>query len=149
IMLHYEAGASVLTYVSLGTSLDMDTEEDLLLLKTGSLEPMSLLFYRRSYPSSEQREWYVVHTYRGYENKVKKTLERRMVTLDIRNRIFRIEVPTVEEIAISGGQRHPVQRRMFPGYVLVEMMEDRELLRMVRDTPGVTAIEKFDRRRRG
>src|ERR687893_740539 len=68
------------------------------------------------------RRWYVIHTYSGYENKVKKNLEHRIITLDMSDRIFRVEVPTVEEIEIKGGQRHPVQRKIFPGYVLVEMI---------------------------
>src|SRR5258708_24617799 len=58
-------------------------------------------------PSTDGRHWYVIHTYSGYENKVKKNLEHRIVTLDMGDRIFRVEVPTVEEIEIRSGQRHP------------------------------------------
>src|SRR5207249_3338657 len=72
--------------------------------------------------AGDARHWYVIHTYSGYENKVKKNLEHRIVTLDMGDRIFRVEVPTVEEIEIRSGQRHPVQRKIFPGYVLVEMI---------------------------
>ncbi len=86
------------------------------------------------------RHWYIIHTYSGYENKVKKNLEHRILTLDMSERIFRVEVPTVEEIEIKGGQRHPVQRKIFPGYVLVEMVMDEESWYVVRNTPGVTGF---------
>jgi transcription termination/antitermination protein NusG len=90
--------------------------------------------------STDGRHWYVIHTYSGYENKVKKNLEHRIVTLDMGDRIFRVEVPTVEEIEIRSGQRHPVQRKIFPGYVLVEMVMDDESWYVVRNTPGVTGF---------
>jgi len=91
-------------------------------------------------PETDDRHWYVIHTYSGYENKVKKNLEHRIVTLDMGDRIFRVEVPTVEEIEIRSGQRHPVQRKIFPGYVLVEMVMDDESWYVVRNTPGVTGF---------
>lgn len=90
--------------------------------------------------SVDGRNWFVIHTYSGYENKVKKNLEHRIVTLDMGDRIFRVEVPTVEEIEIRSGQRHPVQRKIFPGYVLVEMIMDDESWYVVRNTPGVTGF---------
>src|SRR4028119_206249 len=62
----------------------------------------------------DDRRWYVIHTYSGYENKVKKNLEHRILSHDISDRIFRVEVPTVEEIEIRSGQRQPVQRKMVP-----------------------------------
>src|SRR6188474_1126935 len=74
-----------------------------------------------SFDGSDGRLWYIIHTYSGYENKVKKNLEHRILTLDMSDHIFRVEVPTVEEIEIKGGQRHTVPRKIFPGYVLVEM----------------------------
>ncbi len=86
------------------------------------------------------RHWYIIHTYSGYENKVKKNLEHRILTLDMSEHIFRVEVPTVEEIEIRGGQRHPVQRKIFPGYVLVEMVMDERSWHVVRNTPGVTGF---------
>jgi transcription termination/antitermination protein NusG len=90
--------------------------------------------------TTDGRLWYVIHTYSGYENKVKKNLEHRIATLDMVERIFRVEVPTVEEIEIRSGQRHPVQRKIFPGYVLVEMIMDDESWYVVRNTPGVTGF---------
>src|SRR3954454_23598440 len=83
--------------------------------------------------AGDGRSWYVIHTYSGYENKVKKNLEHRIITLDMAERIFRVEVPTVEEIEIRSGQRHPVQRKIFPGYVLVEMIMDDESWYVVRN----------------
>ncbi len=64
-------------------------------------------------------KWYVLHTYSGYENKVKKTIESRIEALDLRDRVYEVVVPTQEEIEIRSGQRHTVQRKVFPGYVLV------------------------------
>ncbi len=91
-------------------------------------------------PTDDRRQWYVIHTYSGYENKVKKNLEHRIISLDMSDRIFRVEVPTIEEIEIKSGQRHPVQRKIFPGYVLVEMIMDEESWYVVRNTPGVTGF---------
>jgi transcriptional antiterminator NusG len=93
-----------------------------------------------SFDGSDGRLWYIIHTYSGYENKVKKNLEHRILTLDMSDHIFRVEVPTVEEIEIKGGQRHPVQRKIFPGYVLVEMVMDEKSWHVVRNTPGVTGF---------
>src|SRR5438874_3777069 len=89
---------------------------------------------------ADDRRWYVIHTYSGYENKVKKNLEHRILSHDISDRIYRVEVPTIEEIEIKGGQRKPVQRKIFAGYVLVEMEMDEESWYVVRNTPGVTGF---------
>ena len=96
-------------------------------------------------PSTGQQEnlgkrWYVVHTYSGFENKVKKALERRIDSLDMRNKIFRVIVPTQEETEIKNGARHTVQRKVFPGYVLVEMEMTDESWYVVRNTQGVTSF---------
>jgi len=84
--------------------------------------------------------WYVIHTYSGYENKVKKNLEQRVSTLDMADKIFEIVVPTEEEIEIRNGQRHTVQRKVFPGYVLVKMVMSDDSWYVVRNTPGVTSF---------
>jgi len=84
--------------------------------------------------------WYVIHTYSGYENKVKKNLEQRVSTLDMADKIFEIVVPTEEEIEIRNGQRHTVQRKVFPGYLLVKMVYDNDSWYVVRNTPGVTGF---------
>ena len=89
---------------------------------------------------ADQPQWYVIHTYSGYENKVKKNLEQRVSTLDMTDKIFEIVVPTEEEIEIRNGQRHTVQRKVFPGYVLVKMVMSDDSWYVVRNTPGVTSF---------
>ena len=89
-------------------------------------------------------EWFVLHTYSGYENKVKKTIEGRVEALDLSDRVFEIVVPTQEEIEIKQGQRHNVQRKVFPGYVLVRMTMDEESWYQLRNTPGVTGFVSFN-----
>jgi len=88
----------------------------------------------------EGREWYVVHSYSGYENKVKKNLEQRIETMGMQSKIFRVVVPTEEEVEIRDGQRRSSRRRVFPGYILVEMVMDDESWYVVRNTPGVTGF---------
>ena len=85
-------------------------------------------------------EWYVVHSYSGYENKVKKNLEQRIETMGMQNKIFRVVVPTEEEVEIRDGQRRTSRRRVFPGYILVHMVMDDESWYVVRNTPGVTGF---------
>ena len=74
----------------------------------------------------EGRAWYVIHTYSGYENKVKTNLEHRIQTMDAKDLIFEVVVPTEDEIEIRDGQRRTVARKIFPGYVLTHMIELRE-----------------------
>lgn len=89
---------------------------------------------------SNERAWFAIHTYSGYENKVKSHLEARIASMDMRNKIFRIIVPMEEEVEIKQGQRRTVQRKVFPGYVLVEMIMSDEAWYVVRNTPGVTSF---------
>jgi transcription termination/antitermination protein NusG len=88
----------------------------------------------------EQPVWYAIHTYSGYENKVRSHLEARIASMDMRNKIFRVIVPMEEEVEIKQGQRRTVQRKVFPGYVLVEMIMSDEAWYVVRNTPGVTSF---------
>ncbi len=88
----------------------------------------------------EEGQWFVLHTYSGYENKVKKTIESRIEAYDLDDRVFEIVVPTQEEIEIKNGQRHNVQKKVFPGYVLVRMNIDEETWYQLRNTPGVTGF---------
>ncbi|HEY6959028.1 MAG TPA: transcription termination/antitermination protein NusG [Candidatus Limnocylindria bacterium] len=81
-----------------------------------------------------------MHTYSGYENKVKANLEHRIQSMDMGDKIFQVLVPTQEEIEIKNGKRHPVERKIYPGYVLVEMMMDDASWYVVRNTPGVTSF---------
>jgi transcriptional antiterminator NusG len=84
--------------------------------------------------------WYVLHTYSGYENKVKTNLEHRIASMDMGEKIFRVVVPTEEEVEIKNGQRRTVQKKIFPGYVLVEMVLENDSWYVVRNTPGVTSF---------
>ncbi|GGM03601.1 transcription termination/antitermination protein NusG [Nakamurella endophytica] len=85
-------------------------------------------------------EWYVVHSYAGYENKVKTNLETRIKSLDMEDYIFQIEVPTEEVTEIKNGQRKQVQRKVYPGYILVRMDLTDASWSAVRNTPGVTGF---------
>jgi transcriptional antiterminator NusG len=91
-------------------------------------------------PRDERRKWYVIHTYSGYENKVKTNLEHRIDSMGVRDKIYQVIIPTEEEIEIKDGQRRTVQRKVFPGYVLVEMMMGDDSWYVVRNTPGVTGF---------
>jgi transcriptional antiterminator NusG len=84
--------------------------------------------------------WYVVHCYSGYENKVKKNLEHRTESMGMQSRILEVIVPTEEQIELRDGQRRVVERRIYPGYVLVKMILDEESWYVVRNTPGVTGF---------
>ncbi|HEX4836760.1 MAG TPA: transcription termination/antitermination protein NusG [bacterium] len=84
--------------------------------------------------------WYVIHTYSGYENKVRTNLERRVTSMAMQGKIFRVLVPTEDEIEIKDGKRRIAKKKVFPGYVLVEMLMDDDSWYVVRNTPGVTGF---------
>ena len=86
------------------------------------------------------RAWYVVHCYSGYENKVRHNLEQRIETMGMKDKIYDIVVPTEEEIEVKEGKRRTVERRVFPGYILVNMIMTEESWYVVRNTPGVTGF---------
>jgi len=86
------------------------------------------------------RRWYVVHCYSGYENKVRHNLEQRIETMGMKDRIFDVVVPTEEEIEVKDGKRRTIERRVFPGYILVQMILSEESWYVVRNTPGVTGF---------
>jgi transcription termination/antitermination protein NusG len=86
------------------------------------------------------RAWYVVHCYSGYENKVRYNLEQRIETMNMKGKIFDVVVPTEEEIEVKEGKRRTVERRVFPGYILVNMVLTEESWYVVRNTPGVTGF---------
>jgi transcription termination/antitermination protein NusG len=94
-------------------------------------------------------DWYVVHSYAGYENKVKANLENRISSLDMEEFIYQVEVPTREEVEVKSGKRMQVQNKVFPGYILVRMELTPESYSCVRNTPGVTgfvgATDRADR----
>ncbi len=86
------------------------------------------------------RQWFVIHCYSGYENKVRHAIEQRIETMGMRDKIFDVIIPTEEEIEIRDGKHRPVERRVFPGYLLVEMVMDEDSWYVVRNTPGVTGF---------
>ena len=90
--------------------------------------------------ADDGRHWYVIHTYSGYENKVKQNLMHRIETMEMQDQIFRVIVPTEEEIEIKNGQRRTVHKKVFPGYVLVQMRMNDNSWYVVRNTPGVTSF---------
>lgn len=90
--------------------------------------------------SGDERAWYVVHCYSGYENKVRHNLEQRIETMGMKDKIFDVVVPTEEEIEVKEGKRRTVERRVFPGYILVNMILSEESWYVVRNTPGVTGF---------
>jgi transcriptional antiterminator NusG len=85
-------------------------------------------------------EWYVVHTYAGYENKVKANLESRIHTMQMEDKIFDVVIPMEDVMEIKGGKKQIVQRKVFPGYLLVRMIYDNDSWYVVRNTPGVTGF---------
>lgn len=91
----------------------------------------------RAHPDAK---WYVIHTYSGYENKVKTNLEHRIDSMGAQEQIFQVVIPTEDEIEIRDGQRRTVQKKVFPGYVLVQMLLTDHSWHVVRNTPGVTGF---------
>lgn len=90
--------------------------------------------------SGPKSEWFVIHSYSGMENKVKKNIEHRAESMGMTDRILQVVVPTETEIEIKDGVRREVERRVFPGYILIEMMMDEDSWYVVRNTPGVTSF---------
>lgn len=86
------------------------------------------------------KNWYVIHTYSGYENKVKTNLEKRVESMNMEDKIFRVLVPMEDEIEVKNGKKKISKRKVFPGYVLVEMDMTDDSWYVVRNTPGVTGF---------
>ena len=99
---------------------------------------------------SQDFRWYIIHTYSGQEERVKKNLDLRIESLDMQDRIFQVVVPTEEEVIFKDGKRKSEQRKLFPGYILVQMNMDDESWYVVRNTPGVTGFisteDDYDKR---
>jgi len=112
------------------------------------LIPPSPAIRNKGVPAPEEVEetapegpaWYVIHCYSGYENKVRHNLEQRIETMGMKNKVFDVVVPTQEEIEVRDGKRRNVERHIFPGYVLVNMLLSEESWFVVRNTPGVTGF---------
>ena len=125
-----------------------DTEDDPVVDETPVEEPAAEVEEEEVDPAQALKDslrlapgdWYVVHSYAGYENKVKANLETRVQTLDVEEFIFQVEVPTEEVTEIKNGQRKQVQRKVLPGYILVRMELNDQSWGAVRNTPGVTGF---------
>lgn len=87
-----------------------------------------------------EKDWFVIHTYSGYENKVKANLEKRVESMNMGDKIFRVIVPMEDEIQIKDGKRKITKRKVYPGYVMVEMILTDASWYVVRNTPGVTGF---------
>src|SRR5512139_1512021 len=124
--------------------IDSEAEEDATSLDlTEDATPLDLtdeLLAAEAYQEGDGRAWYVVHCYSGYENKVRHNLEQRIESMGMKDKIFDVVVPTEEEIEVKEGKRRTVERRVFPGYILVNMILSEESWYVVRNTPGVTGF---------
>jgi transcriptional antiterminator NusG len=90
--------------------------------------------------AENDNKWYVIHTYSGHEERVKKNLEQRVKFMDSGTEIVKVVIPTEDEIEVRGGRRRTVTRKILPGYVLVQMKMDEKTWSIVRNTPGVTGF---------
>jgi len=106
---------------------------------TDSLKP-SAAGESDSSPSEVEAAWYVIHCYSGYENKVRHNLEQRIETMGMKDKIFDVVIPTQDEIEVRDGKKRTVERHIFPGYVLVNLILSEESWYVVRNTPGVTGF---------
>jgi transcriptional antiterminator NusG len=88
----------------------------------------------------DDRAWFVIHCYSGYENKVRHNLEQRIESMGMKDQIFDVVIPTQEEIEVKDGKRRSIERHVFPGYVLVNMKMSEDSWYVVRNTPGVTGF---------
>ena len=86
------------------------------------------------------RQWYVIHTYSGYEDQVAESLKQRIDTLDMKDKIFEVIVPKEKQIEIRGGKRKKIEKKIFPGYILVNMIMTKNSWYVVRNTPNVTGF---------
>lgn len=128
--------------------MDMAVESDLSAVEEGFEPEPEVEVEQPSEPEAVEPEdelddgrlWYVVHCYSGYENKVRHNLEQRIETMGMKSKIFDVVVPTEEEIEVKDGKRRTVERRVFPGYILVQMILAEESWYVVRNTPGVTGF---------
>lgn len=128
------SGASQLTD-SVGAAADGDDSPGML-RASSSVRTRSLLTSKQE----GKRGWYVIHTYTGYEDQVAENLRQRIASLGMQEKIFDVIVPTEKQIEIKNGKRKVVERKIFPGYVLVEMLVTDDSWYVVRNTPNVTGF---------
>jgi len=110
------------------------------LLEEGAAREVEVAAGASDDPFRGPGDWYVVHTYAGYENKVKTNLESRIHTMQMEGKIFDVHIPMEDVMEIKGGKRQVVQKKVFPGYLLVKMLYDNDSWYVVRNTPGVTGF---------
>lgn len=103
-------------------------------------EELQLTGPEQSEPKGPQKHWYVIHTYSGYENKVKANLERKIRSMGLEDKVFNVVVPMDDDVELQNGRKKIIKRKVFPGYVLVEMIVDDQSWYVVRNTPGVTGF---------
>ena len=102
--------------------------------------PSSQALVEKEEEPQDGRAWYVIHSYSGYENKVKRNLETHIESMEMQDKIFQVVVPTEDEVEIRDGARRTMKRRVFPGYILVQMIMGDDSWAVVRNTPGVTGF---------
>lgn len=107
---------------------------------SGDLLPDPFADREEAQPATDERAWYIIHCYSGYEHKVKHNLEQRIESMGMQDFIFQVVVPTVEEIEIRDGKRRTVERCLYPGYIMVQMLLSDDSWYVVRNTPGVTGF---------
>ncbi|MBC8172015.1 MAG: transcription termination/antitermination protein NusG [Anaerolineae bacterium] len=112
--------------------MDAPAEEEEININLDFLDPKKI--------TEPEKLWYVVHCYSGYEYKVCHAIEQRIETMGMRDKIFDVIVPTEEELEIKDGKRRKIEKRVFPGYILVQMKMDEDSWYVVRNTPGVTGF---------
>lgn len=90
--------------------------------------------------TENNKKWYVIHTYSGYEERVRRNLEQRVKSMDAADKVFQVVIPTEKEIELREGQKRQIDQKVFPGYILVQMNMDEHSWNVVRNTPGVTGF---------
>ena len=126
-----------------GTTAEITKEEvSSILTSDATMEPLSQEATEEK-ARPDGTEWFVIHSYSGYENKVQKNLLHRIESMEMQDKIFQVVVPTEEEVELRDGHRRTIERRVFPGYILVEMVMDEDSWYVVRNTPGVTGFVGF------
>jgi transcriptional antiterminator NusG len=117
-----------------------DYDPDPVYVDDGELGELQFLSDEALKDRSNEKQWYVIHCYSGYENKVHHAIRQRIETMGMQDKIFDVIIPTEEEIEVKDGKKRTVERRVFPGYLLVEMKMDEDSWYVVRNTPGVTGF---------
>jgi transcriptional antiterminator NusG len=126
---------------TLESETESDTQEEIKESESSSSEAeIPAPAQKKSFDEDDGRAWFVIHCYSGYENKVRHNLEQRIETMGMKDMIFDVVIPTQEEIEVKEGKRRSIERHVFPGYVLVNLILTEESWYVVRNTPGVTGF---------